>query len=52
MGNSTPKPPKENIKDSNYKGNLVESPIASKLMELFEDCQKKSCEYIIDFFFS
>ena len=50
MGNSTPKPPKEIIKDSNYKGNLVESPIASKLMELFEDCQKKSCEYIIDFF--
>jgi len=40
----------ENTNDSNYKGNLVESPIASKLMELFEDCQKKSCEYIIDFF--
>lgn len=40
----------ENKNDSNYKGNLVESPIASKLMELFEDCQKKSCEYIIDFF--
>ena len=39
-----------NTKDSNYKGNLVESPIASKLMELFEDCQKKSSEYIIDFF--
>ena len=50
MGNSTPKPPEKNTKDSNYKGNLVESPIASKLMELFEDCQKKSCEYIIDFF--
>lgn len=41
---------KENKKDSNYKGNLVKSPIASKLMELFEDCQKRPCEYIIDFF--
>ena len=41
---------KENKKDSNFKGNLIESPIASKLMELFEDCQKRSCEYIIDFF--
>jgi len=41
---------KVNTKDSNYKGNLKESPIASKLMELFEDCQKRSCEYIIDFF--
>ena len=41
---------KENKNDSNYKGNLTESPIASKLMELFEDCQTKSCEYIIDFF--
>ena len=41
---------KENTKDSNYKGNLSVSPIASKLMELFEDCQTKSCEYIIDFF--
>ena len=40
----------ENTKDSNYKGNLKESPIASKLMELFEDCQKKHCEYMIDFF--
>lgn len=40
----------ENTKDSNYKGNLKESPIASKLMELFEDCQKKNCEYMIDFF--
>ena len=41
---------KENTKDSNYKGNLKESPIAPKLMELFEDCQKKIREYIIDFF--
>ena len=41
---------KENTKDSNYKGNLKESPIASKLMELFEDCQTKHCEYMIDFF--
>ena len=41
---------KENKKDSNYKGNLTQSPIASKLMELWEDCQKKSCEYMIDFF--
>ena len=41
---------KENTKDSNYKGNLIQSPIASKLMELFEDCQTKSSEYIIDFF--
>ena len=40
----------ENKKDSNYKGNLIESPIASKLMELFEDCQSRSYEYIIDFF--
>jgi ubiquitin-protein ligase len=41
---------KENKNDSNYKGNLTQSPIASKLMELWEDCQKKSCEYMIDFF--
>ena len=41
---------KKNKKDSNFKGILIESPIASKLMELFEDCQKRSCEYIIDFF--
>ena len=41
---------KKSTKDSNYKGNLKESPIASKLMELFEDCQKKHCEYLIDFF--
>ena len=41
---------KENKGDSNYKGNLVTSPIAPKLMELWEDCQKKSCEYMIDFF--
>jgi len=48
--NSNNNTPKENTKDSNYKGNLVESPIASKLMELFEDCQKRHSEYIIDFF--
>ena len=59
MGNSQPKnssqnnannSKKENTRDSNYKGNLKESPIASKLMELFEDCQTKHSEYIIDFF--
>ena len=59
MGNSQPSnssqnnannSKKENTRDSNYKGNLKESPIASKLMELFEDCQTKHSEYIIDFF--
>lgn len=40
----------EDRNNNKNKEKLLESPIASKLMELFEDCQKKNCEYIIDFY--
>lgn len=47
---STSASTKDRTIDSNYKGNLKTSPIASKLREVFNDIQKECTEFTIDYF--